>query len=679
MDLSERFFVQLCYGCDLLDCKNHFCRGSPHFQFSLSSSPDELRAQASSLASTDPEGHKLCSGLSPAQLDPSVQSLISKFPSVPSLLRFDDTTAENFARCLVSPLTYPHLFCTHKRFQYSQDMGFDETLLRVFSQTFIDQIGFFQRFSESFEITINSSSPASIPSATTIRGVLITMFFLSLFLRCNVSQSFLKCLAQLRSFGPDLLFRCQVLVGDALSSCPFLFSAILGLAQETVTFLIIPTRFKKSVLDPEFQRVAIFVGLLYAAASRNSLTQLDFANDLVGDVFNTEIEEDRIDHRHGNLLDYYPLLPLKTKMEFFEHLTENSQEGREFVLAVHREHVVEDTIRQLPLLNSQDRFKVNVQFQGEHGVDAGGLSQEYFFLLCEEMFSPDHGMFLRLTDGKYWFASGLTADHQPYKMLGKVVAIAAFNRVVLPVRFPLVVYKKLQGIPVCFRDLKEIDPDVYESMETLKKMRDQGEDIAEAGLRFVAVIVNYGIPNPPHPLKPGGEEIDVTNENLDEYVNLYLMYVLIGAVEDSFQAFKSGFSEFMAWKKDRSLIDFFCFDELDRLISGDDIIDWKFLKESAQYTDGYSSRSRPIVWFWEIFEEMSEEDRKRFIRFSTGCDRIPLIETFSLVIQRTNDVAKLPVSHTCFTTFALPPYASKEEMRQKIMIAIQNDSGFGLV
>jgi ubiquitin-protein ligase E3 A len=558
-------------------------------------------------------------------------------------------------------------------------MGFDETALRVFSEAVVDHPGFFQAFCEPFERALGSLPASPAPSATTIRGILIAMFLLSSFLRCRVSPGFLKCLTQLRSFGADLLLRGNALVGDALSSCPFLFSAVLGLAQETVSFLIAPARLKKPALDLDFQRVAIFVGLLYMAAARNSLSQLEFANDLVGDAFDAEVEEERIERRHANLLDYFPLLPLKTKREFFAHLTESGAEGREFVLAVHREHVVEDTIRQLPLLSSQDRFRVNVQFQGEHGVDAGGLSQEYFFLLCKDMFSPDHGMFVRLADGKYWFASGPTADHQPYKMLGKVVAIAAFNGVVLPLRFPLVVYKKLQGIPVCFRDLKQIDPDVYESMETLRRMRENGEDVAEAELRFVAVVVNYGIPTPPHPLKPGGEEITVTNENLNEYMELYLAYVLGGAVEDSFQAFKSGFTEFMTWKKDRLLIDFFCYNELDRMISGDDIIDWKFLRESAQYTDGYTSRSRPVVWFWENFEVMSEEDKKRFIRFSTGCDRIPLIETFSLVIQLASDVSKLPVSHTCFATFALPPYASKEEMRQKVLIAIQNDSGFGLV
>jgi hypothetical protein len=103
------------------------------------------------------------------------------------------------------------------------------------------------------------------------------------------------------------------------------------------------------------------------------------------------------------------------------------------------------------------------------------------------------------------------------------------------------------------------------------------------------------------------------------------------------------------------------------------------LRENAVYTDGYSSKSRPVVWFWEIFNEMQEEDRRRFMRFSTGCDRIPVGSEFHLEIQRTNDPDKLPVSHTCFNTFALPPYRSKEGMREKIMIAISNDSGFGLV
>jgi hypothetical protein len=115
-------------------------------------------------------------------------------------------------------------------------------------------------------------------------------------------------------------------------------------------------------------------------------------------------------------------------------------------------------------------------------------------------------------------------------------------------------------------------------------------DVSDAELPFVATITNDGIPAASHPLIPNDADIFVTNDNLDEYIRLYYLYVLGEPVKGPFQAFRSGFVEFVAWKKDRSLIDYFCYDELDRLLSGDDIMDWKDSKETAQYTERYSRR-----------------------------------------------------------------------------------------
>lgn len=34
-----------------------------------------------------------------------------------------------------------------------------------------------------------------------------------------------------------------------------------------------------------------------------------------------------------------------------------------------------------------------VEFEGEQGVDEGGVSKEFFQLVVEEIFNPDYGMF----------------------------------------------------------------------------------------------------------------------------------------------------------------------------------------------------------------------------------------------------------------------------------------------
>lgn len=44
-----------------------------------------------------------------------------------------------------------------------------------------------------------------------------------------------------------------------------------------------------------------------------------------------------------------------------------------------------------------------------------------------------------------------------------------------------------------------------------------------------------------HKLKPNGENIPVTNESREEYVNLYLNWVLNVAIYEQFRAFYFGF------------------------------------------------------------------------------------------------------------------------------------------
>jgi len=39
---------------------------------------------------------------------------------------------------------------------------------------------------------------------------------------------------------------------------------------------------------------------------------------------------------------------------------------------------------------------------------------------------------------------------------------------------------------------------------------------------------------------------------------------------------------------------------------------------------------------------------------------------------------RLPSAHTCFNHLLLPEYSSKEKLREKLLIAINNSVGFGL-
>jgi ubiquitin-protein ligase E3 A len=123
-------------------------------------------------------------------------------------------------------------------------------------------------------------------------------------------------------------------------------------------------------------------------------------------------------------------------------------------------------------------------------------------------------------------------------------------------------------------------------------------------------------------------------------------------------------------------------EELELIICGSQNLNFFELEKSAKYDDGYEKHSLTIVHFWEIVHSLSIENQKRFLLFLTGCDRAPINGLGSLVITISRfgpDSDKLPCAHTCFNHLLLPDYKNKEKLRERLIIAIENAEGFGLM
>ena len=87
-----------------------------------------------------------------------------------------------------------------------------------------------------------------------------------------------------------------------------------------------------------------------------------------------------------------------------------------------------------------------------------------------------------------------------------------------------------------------------------------------------------------------------------------------------------------------------------------------------------------IIRFWEIYDKMVEEDKRKLLKFITGTDRVPpsgMMFKMKLLIKKCDDIDRLPSALTCISQLLLPPYPSKEIMESKLYYAIQYFEGFG--
>eukprot|EP01125_Pyxidicula_operculata_P010533 TRINITY_DN3462_c0_g1_i1.p1 TRINITY_DN3462_c0_g1~~TRINITY_DN3462_c0_g1_i1.p1 ORF type:complete len:713 (+),score=137.11 TRINITY_DN3462_c0_g1_i1:1237-3375(+) len=304
------------------------------------------------------------------------------------------------------------------------------------------------------------------------------------------------------------------------------------------------------------------------------------------------------------------------------------------LFSVSRQHCVRDSIDTMMVikLDNQNNFKkrLRIIFDHEQGVDEGGVQKEWFQLIVGDLFSPKYGMFIADEKTRLHSFNSTNQDVSEYELLGIVLGLAIYNSVILDLHFPLHVYKQLCGVPVGLLDLEEVDPGLFTGLNQLLNMTDP-EDIASTDLNFQITLDHFGTTQT-YDLKENGSNMPVTIENVKEYVELYVKYLLVDSIAAQFGAFKSGFD--LVTHDEKILLS--CEpEELRDLIIGCPELDFYELEKGTEY-EGYEPDNEVIKNFWEVVHSFTEEEKKLFLTFTTGSDRSPIggLGNLDLVITR---------------------------------------------
>lgn len=348
------------------------------------------------------------------------------------------------------------------------------------------------------------------------------------------------------------------------------------------------------------------------------------------------------------------------------------------VLFVHRDRIMQDALDQLNKYDHHDLKKpLKVIFVGEEAVDEGGVTKEFFMLIMREILNPDYGMFKYYEESRLqWFNSETFEETDKFHMIGTICGLAIYNFTIIVLPFPLALFKKLLNRPVVLEDLKELMPSVGRSIEQILEY--DGDDFEEVfDLTFEVSVESYGKAKSIE-LVTDGSKKSVTKENRKEFAEAYVDYIFNKSVEEVFQAFSAGFVRVCGGRA----LELFHPRELQAMVIGNDQYDFLELEKNTTYKDEYHRYHTTIKFFWEVFLDLSLEEKKKFLLFLTGSDRIPItgMGSVKLIIQPTKGGEEyLPVAHTCFNILDLPKYNSKEKLHEKLVLAINQTEGFGLV
>ncbi|XP_037945574.1 ubiquitin-protein ligase E3C [Teleopsis dalmanni] len=362
-------------------------------------------------------------------------------------------------------------------------------------------------------------------------------------------------------------------------------------------------------------------------------------------------------------------------------------QGPSILITVRRAYLYEDAYDKLRLENEPDlRLKFRVQFVSslgldEAGIDGGGIFREFLSELIKTSFDPNRGFFMVTTDNKLYpnpNVSDLFPDFDKhYFFIGRILGKAIYENLLVELPLAEFFLTKLAGkyADVDIHQLASLDPELYKNLLYLK---DYEGDVSELNLDFTVTTSSFGQTQLVE-LKPNGQSISVTDSNRIEYLQLMADFKLNKQIQRHCSSFRKGLSNVLPveW------LYMFSNKELQILISGAEIpIDLEDLKKHCKYGGEYSSEHPSIVVFWSVLEKFNDLQRRQLLKFVTSCSRPPLLGFRDLdppfFIQNAGDMERLPTASTCTNLLKLPPFTTEEQMREKLLYAIQAGVGFEL-
>eukprot|EP00397_Hematodinium_sp_SG-2012_P005103 GEMP01005121.1.p1 GENE.GEMP01005121.1~~GEMP01005121.1.p1 ORF type:complete len:937 (+),score=115.33 GEMP01005121.1:49-2811(+) len=361
-----------------------------------------------------------------------------------------------------------------------------------------------------------------------------------------------------------------------------------------------------------------------------------------------------------------------------------------FVLLVRRENLVKSSL--MAVLGAHPAELVarefSIRFQGEDGLDYGGVRREWFSLLGTELLKTTDldlvlwnkrikcdGSLFEPTPDRSLMLRPVPVDF--YVAIGRLLAMALIHEAAFPLNLCFVVYKYILQMPINATDLRALDPQFYQFRLAALLAPGGADNISEMlgeSLTFVSAASPWGTGG--LPLCENGETRQVEESNKMEYAQLLSENYLCGNMRHQLQALVTGFWDLCPLKALRSMDA----KDLQALIMGPtELLNVDALRRNAKFQPE-KGKLPQFDWFFEAAAQLSADESVRLVQFFSGSARVPeegLRPPFTLVVNSAWDMEQLPIAHTCANMICIPAYPDYAVLFDKLQQAVANNVGFG--
>ncbi|KAL2799395.1 hypothetical protein BJX66DRAFT_260061 [Aspergillus keveii] len=498
-----------------------------------------------------------------------------------------------------------------------------------------------------------------------------------------------------------------------------------GRAQRTLQIEALRRRQQQAARRKQLEAVAPRLEIL-----RNMPFFIPFTTRV--QIFREFIYRDQLRRRHGYIdPDSWRMSVAQASMG---RMIDGRSSAMQDILSRHhanirRESIFEDAFDQFYELGEALKEPIQITFidkfnNAEAGIDGGGVTKEFLTSVTNEAFKSTVGLRLfEENDQHLLYPSPVSVEQRKeylrqlgqrentpewneqvrdllkrYEFLGRVMGKCLYEGILVDVGFApffLLKWALTGGMSSAQResayranlnDLKDLDSGLYQGLLQLKNYPDDVEDFA---LNFTVTdtipLSDGSSRTVTRDLKSNGSDTAVTNQNRLVYISYIARYRL--QVQPALQtnAFLQGLGQVIQ----PSWLSMFNQAEMQTLVSGESgDIDVADLRRNTLYggvyTIGDDKEEHPTIQlFWQVLEEMTNEERRKVLRFVTSTPRAPLLGFSHLnprfsIRDSSDDQTRLPSTSTCVNLLKLPRYQSAGVLREKLLYAVSSGAGFDL-
>ena len=375
---------------------------------------------------------------------------------------------------------------------------------------------------------------------------------------------------------------------------------------------------------------------------------------------------------------------------FYRYLMRNYAKNKNVnpVVEINRKNILEESY--VAFNKEQFNFArpLKIKFINENN-DVEGSYRDWYQNMFKDIMSPNKKLFLVNPYKSIEPFNILIYPKYPgmrmelYEFIGKFIIKSIVDMILIRNFIINKVHLKLiTKNQITLEDIKYFNLDLY---QRLKYVNDN-KVLNNKQLESVRFIWNTGT-NQEIELVQGGRNIFLNDQNKNIFINKVIYVEAIMPYEEQIKYIQKGLFSILG----DGIQGVFTEEEMNFIISGQDDIDLRDLKENIIYKGEYNENHPVIKMFWEKLVTLNKNELIKFLQFSTGSSAVPIdgfgslkdirgriqkftIEPFMNYSADNPDIYQFHAieSRKQYNTIILPKYKTKKELNDAINMIIAN-------